>query len=86
MAEFGPSKFPPWQYDAADLGVLVWGKVSGAHGGQDESRCPPRCPAPPHPPSPLNIFPVPQLAYKADNELFIAAIHLHTSRCNCFSL
>lgn len=31
-------------------------------------------------------FALPQLAYKADNELFIAAIHLHTSNCNCFLL
>lgn len=36
--------------------------------------------------SPLNLLPVPQLAFKADNGLLIAAIHLHTSRCNCFSL
>lgn len=37
-------------------------------------------------PRPLNLLPMPQLADKADNELFIAAIHLHTSRGNCFSL
>lgn len=29
---------------------------------------------------------MPQLAHKADNELFIAAIHLDTSHGNCFSL
>lgn len=34
----------------------------------------------------LNLVPVPQLAYKADNELFIAVIHLHTSHGNCFLL
>lgn len=34
----------------------------------------------------LSLVPAPQLAHKADNELFIAAIQLHTSRYNCFSL
>lgn len=83
-------KLSPWQYDATDSGILAWGKVSGTHWGLYESRCAPLCATPlyppPHPPQPLNLLPVPQLAYKADNELFIAAIHLHTSHCNCFSL
>lgn len=86
----GPSKFPPWQHDVTDLCILAWEKVRGTHWGLYESRCPPLCTTPlyppPHPPQPLNLLPVPQLAYKAHNELFIAAIHLHTSHCNCFPL
>ncbi len=85
--EDGPSKFSPWHYDGPDLGVLAWRKVSSNHWVHDESRCPPLCATPLHPPpQPLNLLPVPQLAHKADNELFIAAIHLHTSHRNCFSL
>lgn len=54
------------------------------------SACNLLCPPPPRssaPPAFLKTFPpTPQLAHKADNELFTAAIHLNTSWCNCLSV
>lgn len=54
------------------------------------SACNLLCPPPPcssAPPAFLKTFPpTPQLAHKADNELFTAAIHLNTSWCNCLSV
>lgn len=76
----GQGNFHPGNIVAADLGFGERLAISIESCARADTLPPCATPPypPPHPPQPLNLLPVPQLAHKADNELFTAAIHLHT--------